>query len=197
MKSADEVLQRLLDGNERFAAGRMRHGGISPERRMEVLKGQQPVAVVLGCSDSRVPPELLFDQGLGDLFVVRTAGHVMDRVALESIKYAVTHLETPLIMVLAHSGCGAVTAAVSRQNDPLKDVNRLMMEILPAVEETSSGPGSMVNAASKVHAQRTAETLISAFLEPDDSKGNGRMAVVPAYYNQETGLVEILSGTPE
>jgi len=197
MKSADEALKRLLDGNKRFAAGRMRHDGLSTERRVEVLKGQQPFAVVLGCSDSRVPPEILFDRGLGDLFVVRTAGHVLDKIALESIEYAVTHLETPLIMVLAHSGCGAVTAAVSQRDAPPENANRLIMEILPAVEEAASSPGSLVNAASKIHARRTAETLTSTFPEPDDSKGTSRLSVVPAYYNLETGLVEILSGRPE
>jgi carbonic anhydrase len=193
MVRADEALQRLLEGNKRFASSRMHHPSISPERRMEIIEGQKPFVVVLGCSDSRVPPELVFDQGLGDLFVVRTAGHVLDRIAFESIEYAVSHLGAPLVMVLAHSDCGAVTAAVSQRNAPPENVNRLVSEILPAVEEASSRQEDLVNRASKIHARRTAERLSSALLDLDSSDRSGSLTVVPAYYDLKAGLVEVLS----
>ena len=193
MTRADEAWQRLIQGNVRFASGKMQHPDLSLERRMEILKGQQPFAVVLGCSDSRVPPELIFDQGLGALFVVRTAGHVLDRVALESLEYAVSHLDAPLVVVLAHSDCGAVTAAVSQRDAPPGTVNRLVSEILPAVEQASSLPGDIVTHASKIHARRTAEKLSSGSLEIDDSGRSGSLPAVPAYYELETGLVEPLS----
>ena len=183
----------MLEGNKRFASCRMQHPSLSGERRMELLKGQQPFAVILGCSDSRVPPELIFDQGLGDLFVVRTAGHVLDRTGFESIEYAVDHLGTPLVMVLAHSDCGAVTAAVSQRDAPLENVNRLVLEILPAVEEASSREEDLVNRASKIHARRTAERLSSEFLELDPSDRSGPLTTLAAYYDLKTGLVEVLS----
>lgn len=186
------ILQRLMDGNARFASGRMQHPALALERRMEVLKGQKPFAVILGCSDSRVPPELIFDRGLGDLFVVRTAGHVLDRVAVESMEYAVSHLGTPVVLVLAHSDCGAVTAAVSQRNASPPSVNRLVSEILPAVEEASSLPGDLVANASKIHARRTVETLNSAFRELEAPQRSAPLTTVPAYYDLETGLVEIL-----
>lgn len=193
MTRADEAWQRLIQGNERFASGKMQHPDLSLKRRMEILKGQQPFAVVLGCSDSRVPPELIFDQGLGALFVVRTAGHVLDRVALESIEYAVSHLDTPLVVVLAHSDCGAVTAAVSERDAPPNTVNRLVSKILPAVEQASSLPGDIVTNASKIHARRTAQALSSASFVLKNPELSGPLTLTPAYYNLETGLVETLS----
>ena len=101
MTHAKEALERLLEGNARFAETKSTHPRLEPDRRARLLEGQQPFAVILGCSDSRVPPELIFDQGLGDLFVVRTAGHVLGRAVLESVEYAVSHLETALVLVLA------------------------------------------------------------------------------------------------
>lgn len=193
MIRADEALEQLLDGNGRFASGKMQHPSSSLERRMEILEGQHPSAVILGCSDSRVPPELIFDRGLGDLFVVRTAGHVLDSIAVESIEYAVHHLETPLVVVLAHSDCGAVKAAFSQREAPSEDVNRLASEIMPAVEQAFSRPGDAVNRASRIHARRTSERLSSTLLEAGPLDVSGMLTVVPAYFDLKTGLVEVLS----
>ena len=110
--NASEAVARLVKGNERFVAGGPLHGHPSVARRKELLAEQHPFATVLGCSDSRVPTELLFDQGLGDLFVVRVAGNVVAPDDLGSIEYAVDHLNTPLVLVLGHEGCGTVTAAL-------------------------------------------------------------------------------------
>src|SRR3954451_10886779 len=114
--SADQALSRLLAGNERFVAHKERHPDESAGRRRELVSGQHPFAVILGCSDSRVAPELLFDEGLGDLFVIRVAGNIVDDDILASIEYAVEHLGTKLVVVLGHEKCGAVSAAVSGES---------------------------------------------------------------------------------
>jgi carbonic anhydrase len=104
--------QRLLTGNRRFATGRPHHPRQDPAHRQSLVGGQNPIACVLGCADSRVPAELLFDQGLGDLFSVRAVGEVLDDAVVGSVEYAVEHLHVPLVVVLGHSGCGAVKAAI-------------------------------------------------------------------------------------
>jgi carbonic anhydrase len=194
MTHADGALERLLDGNARFAEARSTRPCLTPERRARLLEGQQPFAAILGCSDSRVPPELIFDQGLGDLFVVRTAGHVLGRSALESIEYAVSHLATSLVVVLAHSDCGAVGAAVSGRNAPEAEWGRLVSAILPAVEEASGLPGDLVDNASRIHARRTAELLRSESLAVKEMAEAGRGAAVPAFYDLGSGRVELLPG---
>jgi carbonic anhydrase len=113
--SAQQALQILKDGNDRFAADRLEHKDLSQERRLELVNGQHPFAVVLTCADSRVPPELIFNQGLGDIFVLRVAGNIADPFVLGSIEYAVEHLHTPLVVVLGHEKCGAVAAALGTE----------------------------------------------------------------------------------
>ncbi|HVN64668.1 MAG TPA: carbonic anhydrase, partial [Candidatus Binataceae bacterium] len=126
--SAGQALQKLLDGNQRFIAGKMEHPHQSPERRNETAKGQHPFATVLSCSDSRTGPEVLFDRGLGDLFIVRVAGNVADQLVIESIDYSVKHLGIRLIVVLGHRRCGAVIAAVEGHEEP-GDVGPLLSEL--------------------------------------------------------------------
>ncbi|MEK7804022.1 MAG: carbonic anhydrase, partial [Deltaproteobacteria bacterium] len=108
--SADEALKKLIDGNNRFVQSAQAQKDIGNNRRTELTKGQHPFAVILSCSDSRVPPEHIFDQGLGDIFVVRVAGNVADSIELGSVEYAAEHLGVPLILVLGHQSCGAVKA---------------------------------------------------------------------------------------
>jgi len=108
-----EAIGELMAGNRRYAAGELSHPNTSLARRAELREGQTPFAVILGCSDSRVPPEILFDRGQGDLFVIRVAGNVIDDIVLGSIEYAALYLATPLVLVLGHSACGAVAAARS------------------------------------------------------------------------------------
>src|SRR5260370_868323 len=111
----EEALKRLKEGNSRFVADKLAERNLGKNRRAELAKGQAPFAIILGCADSRVAPELLFDQGLGDLFVVRVAGNVTDPEILGSIEYALTELKAPLIVVLGHEECGAVKAALSEE----------------------------------------------------------------------------------
>ena len=120
-RNAAEARQRLIDGNKRFAAGESIHDHASKEWRKRLTAGQKPLAAILGCSDSRVPTELVFDQGFGDLFVIRVAGNVIDTDILGSIQYAVRHLHTPLLVVLGHEGCGAVTATLDVMDGKAKE----------------------------------------------------------------------------
>ncbi len=112
--TAEQAWQRLKDGNQRFAADRLEGKDVDAARRQELTAGQHPFAIVLSCADSRVPPEIIFDQGLGKLFVVRVAGNISEPFALGSIDYAVEHLHVPLIVVLGHEKCGAVAAALGK-----------------------------------------------------------------------------------
>ena len=113
--TGEQAWRCLKEGNERFAAGRLAGKDVGPARRKELTAGQQPFAVVLSCADSRVPPEIIFDQGLGEIFVVRVAGNISEPFALGSIDYAVEHLHVPLIVVLGHEKCGAVAAALGKE----------------------------------------------------------------------------------
>src|SRR5260370_12584206 len=140
--SPDEALKRLMQGNTRFVFGHMTHvaSGQVAEARRAVAKHQMPFAIIVGCSDSRVGPEIVFDQGLGDIFVVRTAGEVVDATALGSIEYAVDHLGSSLIVVLGHKRCGAVSAAVAPARQP-RHLAAVLEAIEPAVKQTKSKPG--------------------------------------------------------
>ncbi|MCK5571699.1 MAG: carbonic anhydrase [Bacteroidetes bacterium] len=141
---AREALQRLLEGNERFVSGRVAHMHGSAEWRSQLVPEQHPFATILGCSDSRVPPELLFDQGFGDLFVIRVAGNVIGRDEIGSIEYAVDHLQTQLVVVLGHEGCGAVTAALAAEEErgkELKGIQKLLRGIDPALKDIDPALG--------------------------------------------------------
>src|SRR5689334_1653606 len=149
----DEALSRLLSGDKRFVAGKTEepHDAALIERRHALAKEQKPFAVVVSCSDSRVPPELVFDVSLGDIFVIRTAGEVVDAVALGSIEYAIEHLGTRLVVVLGHQRCGAVSAAVSGAADT-GNIPDIVKQILPAVEETEGQSGDHIDNAVRVNA---------------------------------------------
>src|SRR5260221_10557754 len=144
----DQALKRLVQGISRFVFGNMTHvaSGQVVEARRAVAKRQMPFAIIVGCSDSRVGPEIVFDQGLGDIFVVRTAGQVVDATALGSIEYAVEHLGSSLIVVLGHERCGAVSAAVAVTKEP-GHIAAVLKAIEPAGEQTKSKPGDPVENA--------------------------------------------------
>jgi carbonic anhydrase len=180
----EQALQQLLDGNNRFVQERPIH----PDSRPSDAP-QHPLAVILSCSDSRVPPELAFDQGVGKLFVVRAAGNTYDRLALQSIEYAVEHLGTGLILVIGHDQCGAVTAAVKAYPDP--KVGPMLDNIYPAVRATQKSPGDRVSAAIDANAIMIAERLrkdpaLAAHIKAGD------LTILPARYILATGKVNIL-----
>jgi carbonic anhydrase len=188
---AREALAALMEGNARFAAGAAHHPRRDPARRAQLLAGQHPRAIILGCADSRIAPEILFDQGLGDLFVVRAAGHVVDDVGLASVEYAVAHLGAPLVVVLAHSACGAVAATAGGHALPGR-LPVLADAIRPAVDVARGGPGDPLETAAREHARRTAAALCNAAPILDERVAAGRLLVIAAYYDQATGAVELL-----
>jgi carbonic anhydrase len=186
--SADEALARLKAGNERFVSGQVIHPNASAERRAEVAKGQKPFVIVVGCSDSRVGPEVVFDQGLGDLFVVRTAGNVVDDVALGSIEYAAEHFGVPVIFVLGHTRCGAVAAAVAGGEAP-GHVGSIVEKIKPAVEETKGKEGDAVDNAVRANVRNVVSQLRGAGPILSGLVKAGKLRVVGGCYDLDTGKV--------
>jgi carbonic anhydrase len=190
--SAAASLQSLLDGNRRFAAGKMEHPRQTTARRDEVAKGQYPFAAVLACSDSRTAPEIIFDQGLGDLFVVRVAGNVADHVVIESLDYAVTNLNTRLLVVMGHTHCGAIKAAVEGRAEPGEDVGPLLRELRPAVDAAKSLPGDVFANASRENVMLIVKDLskegpLAAMIQ------SGELKIVGAMYDIDTGKVTLLN----
>ena len=190
--NADQALKELAAGNKRFAASGQLYPNQSHQRMTELSDAQKPFAAILGCSDSRVPPEVIFDRGLGDLFVVRVAGHVMNDFVLGSIEYAADHLQTPLIMVLGHSKCGAVQAAASGAVGA-GHTACLTESIQPALEEARKRGGDLVDGAAKANAKIIAKQLKASEPILCTLVGEGKLKIVPAFYDLDTGLVEILS----
>lgn len=185
----NEVLQRLKDGNVRFENDQLEGSLQNGTRRKELTGGQKPYAIILSCADSRVVPELAFDTGLGELFVIRVAGNVANSSSIASIEYAVAHLGTTLIVVLGHQSCGAVTAAVSG-GDNGYNLNHLLSHITPAI--AASDEGASVNDVVKKNAEMTAKELASRSAIIGDAVANGGVQIVPAYYNLDSGKVEFL-----
>jgi carbonic anhydrase len=175
------ALQQLLDGNARYVGDKATHPAARPSDA-----SQHPMAVVLSCSDSRVPPEILFDQGVGALFVVRDAGNTYDQLALESIQYAVGHLGTRLIVVMGHDRCGAVTAAVNEYPKPTQ--SPLLKNIYPAIKESKGKPGDAVSNAISENAVLVAKKLAH---DPQLAPlvASGELKIIPARYNLATGAV--------
>ena len=191
--TSETALARLMEGNKRYVA----HREIRPDngvrhRRDLAEHGQQPFAVILGCSDSRVPPEFVFDQGLGSLFVVRDAGNIVDDNVLGSIEYAVEHLHTPLLMVLGHEKCGAVTAAVEGGEAP-GHMQSLLDAIKPAVTESASEPGDRVHNCMVANARRVARQIRESEPLLREAIAAGRLKIVAATYDLTTGAVTVLN----
>jgi carbonic anhydrase len=188
--SAARALQLLLEGNQRFVAGRMDHPNQSPGRRVEVAAGQHPFASVLSCSDSRVPPETIFDRGLGDLFVVRVAGNVATPITIESLDYSVKHLGVRVVMILGHTKCGAVTAAVLG-HDAEGDVGPLLSELAPAVRDSKGEPGDPVENAIRENVALVMEKLESS-PELAAMVKTGELKIIGGVYDLSTGKIEML-----
>jgi carbonic anhydrase len=190
--NSDQALKQLIAGNKRYVASRQLHPNQSHQRRTELSNAQQPFAVILGCADSRVPPEVIFDSGLGDLFVVRIAGHVMNDFVLGSIEYAANHLHAPLIMVLGHSKCGSIQAAISGVG-VVGHISCVIEAIQPALYEAQGQPGDLVNNAARANTKIITEQLKCSKPVLSTLVRQGKLKVIPAFYDLDTGLVEILS----
>jgi carbonic anhydrase len=193
MITAENALQRLMDGNARFASGNSIHPDQSAERRSEVVSAQNPFAAVIGCSDSRVPPEIVFDQGIGELFVVRTAGQVMDNVALGSAEYAVSHLNVPLIVVLGHDSCGAVKAVLEGGEAP-GHIGSLVEAIKPVVDEArrENAADQVLNASINGNIRNIVGGLRKSTPILSQKIKEGRLSIVGARYHLDSGRVDLV-----
>lgn len=185
--------EMLEAGNERFVHGEPLHLHQGLERRSLVAKGQEPFAIVVGCADSRVPPEIVFDAGLGDLFVIRCAGGVVGDAAIGSIEYAVEHLGTTLVVVLGHERCGAVGAVVESTDLPAH-LAAFVPTIEPVLAEARRGGGDVVDRAVRLTAQRIAADLENCPPILAEAVQAGHLEVVAARYDLDTGVVEWLDG---
>lgn len=194
ISSADEALQLLMDGNERFSTGKLLSKDLSFTRRSNLLKnGQQPFAVIVSCSDSRVPPELLFDQALGDLFVVRVAGNVVTPVGLGSVEYAVEHLKVPLVAVLGHEECGAVTAAV-QGGETHGSIGAIIEKIQPAVEDAramgTTGKG-LIETSTDLNIHNALKDLLKSPIIKEGVIAK-EVEVLGMKYDLDRGILEVI-----
>lgn len=181
---AQTALETLQRGNQNFVNDQLGFSEIDSGRKQELTAGQAPFAIILSCADSRVVPEYVFDQGLGQLFVVRVAGNIANKSSMASIEYAVAHLGTRLIIVLGHESCGAVTAAVAGgDNGP--NLNHLLGHIGPVVEQSSGEVDEVI----RLNAQSVAKDLIA---NSEILAGVADLKIAPAYYHLGTGEVEFL-----
>jgi len=203
---ATEALQRLQDGNRRFVAGERRDDALSPARRNEVVGDQRPFAIVLGCSDSRVPAEIVFDQGLGDLFVIRVAGNVVAPSQIGSVEFAAEWFGTRLVVVLGHSRCGAVVAtleSLSRgERHPSRNLRSIVDRVRPAVEPLldSAGtgdPDALVQRAVRANVRASANQLRHGSEVLENLIAQGELLIVGADYSLDSGEVEFFEGLPE
>lgn len=184
-----EIIDRLKQGNQNFAEDKLDGKLQNSSRREELTTGQQPFAIVLSCADSRVVPELAFDTGLGELFVVRVAGNVANTSSIGSIEYAVAHCGSTLIVVMGHEACGAVTAAVNG-GDNGYNINQMLSHITPAIN--ACGKGANIADVVKKNAQLVADDLMNRSNIIKDAVDSGKVKIAPAYYNLGTGKVDFL-----
>jgi carbonic anhydrase len=189
---ASDVLEALIEGNRRFAAGSGIHPRRDPARRSEIAAGQRPRAAVVACSDSRVGPEIVFDQGLGDLFIVRTAGNLLDRLGIESLEYAAAHLGVPLIVVMGHSACGAVGAAME-SGEAAGHFPTIVSALAPFIEAARGRAGNPADEAARENVRAIAAMLGSRAGVLKTLVEGGRLRVLGAFYDIDRGTVEFFS----
>lgn len=194
--TAEEALDRLKEGNARFVSGQARFPTMQREVLAQLAKGQQPYATILGCSDSRVPPELVFDAGFGELFIIRVAGNVLGPSILGTLQYAAVHLHTPLFVVLGHEGCGAVSAAIAARFHGARARSRialLLENIVPALDELDPTlpPAALLGAAVEANVRWTMRDLLES-PEGMARAAQGDMKLVGGVYDLVTGRVRFL-----
>ena len=188
--SGDVAQQKLMEGNKRYVEAGPLHPNQTAQRRAEVAKGQHPFAAIVSCADSRVPPEILFDQGLGDLFVIRLAGNILDDAALASLEYAVDHLGVKYIMVLGHERCGAVEAAI-QGGETHGHIGSLIKAIQPAVDKARNQPGDLLDNAVRANVTMVVQQVKSSPPILKELAKKGDVTVVGARYDLDDGAVPI------
>ncbi len=189
--SGDESLQKLLEGNARFNSGKSMNCNSNQERLDELSNGQKPFAVILTCADSRVSPEIVYDAGLGDLFVIRIIGNIADQSSIASIQYAVEHLGSRLLVVMGHEKCGAVTAAFETHQHS-EEINGVLAEIKPAIENVKSTAGDLIKNAVIENAKMVVEKLNHNPLLKKLIEEN-KLKTTAAYYHLTNGKVELIN----
>ena len=196
MYTADQALARLVAGNARFVRGRVRFPTVKKELLAELAKEQRPYATIVGCSDSRVPPELLFDAGFGELFIVRVAGNVISPEVVGTLQYAAIHLHTPLFVILGHEGCGAVQAALAAKFQGVRErrrIARLLMRILPGLRGLRPNANAEAQLESAVEANvRWSMQQLLRSPEGKARMAEGLLKLVGAVYELGTGRVRFL-----
>ncbi len=185
----NEIISRLKGGNARFAADKPERKLQDGARRESLTDGQAPDAIILSCADSRVVPELTFDTGIGELFVLRVAGNVANTSTIASIEYAVAHLGSKVIVVLGHQSCGAVTAA-AKGGDNGYNLNHLLAHITPAI--AASPENASINDIVRKNAELNAVALTRRSDIISNAVDSGQVKIVPAYYQMDSGLVEFI-----
>ncbi len=205
MISAREALSRLKEGNQRFVADLGSHKTLTGQRRNELPDGQEPFAIILGCSDSRVPAEIVFDQGLGDLFVIRVAGNIVAPSQVGSVEFAAERYHTRLVVVLGHSQCGAILATLEQLGRPTTgqsaNLRSIVDRIRPSIEvllgtEVRNDPASLVRHAVRANIRASAShlrhgsTILEHLIEKND------LLVIGAEYSLDTGVVDFFDGIP-
>jgi carbonic anhydrase len=198
LPSAEEALARLIAGNERFLRGAARSFASQRETLADLARGQHPFATILGCSDSRVPPEGIFDAGLGELFVIRVAGNVLSAEVAGSLQYAGSHLHTPLFVVLGHEGCGAVRAALDTKYAGAHHRSRIQIlvdSIVPALPDFDPGvaPEERLTRAVESNVRWTVRQIVNS-PEGQAHAAEGRMKIVGAIFEFASGRVRFLPG---
>lgn len=185
------ALRLLMEGNQRFVQGASLHPHQTADRRSATAVRQSPFAVVLTCADSRLSPEIVFDQGIGDLFVIRNAGNLLSDHVIGSIEYAVEHLHASIVLVMGHTGCGAIAAAVAGGDAPGK-IRSIVASLATVVETAKARTGNIADQAEKINATTAAAVIAASQPLIAPAAADGRLKVVAARYNLETGAVEIL-----
>jgi carbonic anhydrase len=186
--TADEALKRLKEGNTRFVADTPKEADLGSKKRIELAEGQRPIAVVLTCADSRASPEIVFDKGLGVLFVVRVAGNVGGPAVYASIEYAIAELGAPLIVVLGHTNCGAVAAALKGQEQPSDNLKQLV-GLIHTGDDLPKDKGAALDAATRNNVRHQTQLLTKQSKIIQDFADSGRVKIVPAVYDLKTGVV--------
>jgi carbonic anhydrase len=205
--SAKEALQRLRQGNQRFSSNMLGDDSLlAHDKRAELLAGQEPFAIILGCSDSRVPAEIVFDQGLGDLFVIRVAGNIVAPSQIGSVEFAVSQFGTRLVVVMGHSNCGAICATINELTrgsaSPSKNISSIVERVKPAIEglmttELKQDREAMEREAVRANVRASANHLRHGSEIIEDLINNDDLIVVGAEYSLETGIVDFFDGLPE
>jgi carbonic anhydrase len=193
--AGDESLQKLMDGNKRYVEGKAANKDLGDTRRNEILKGgQHPFVTVITCSDSRVPPEHIFDQGLGDIFVIRVAGNVVDKIALGSIEYGTEHVKTPLLVLLGHSDCGAVKATLGAKGAPEGNIGAIVKKIQPAAKKAKKKGGSNEEVLETAIKENVMNVYADVMKSPviKELVHEGKLKIVAAEYDLATGKVNML-----